>query len=204
MTNRIQNFNQFNEGRAFRGLVKGAFTTTQLVKMFIEAIKLNWEGIKKAFQTIPHGYKLINALDTIKSPNGFLMSDKLKVYKDKWGSDMLEDMRSAKEYIRDNVKNSKKLVDSLELSIQAVEKSLNDDLELADTLQDLKNKMTELSNWAKERGQPTIDYPSDWFEKPIFKMSEVELREEMDRALDNNDMLKARYIGQHLQKYYDN
>ena len=54
---------------------------------------------------------------------------------------------------------------------------------------------------SRERGYNSgIEYPEDYSDKPISKMDDKELEKEMDKALDDKNFTKAKFIGSHLNK----
>jgi len=209
MMKRIKNYEQFNEGRGFRGTAKTINFILTGMRSLGHLITLNWKNLVSVLKSIPHSNKMIDVLDTLRDESvPFWMKDKLEYYKEKFGRDMLVDIKEVREFISESpVKIEKK--EKYKIVLDSVKKTIDDalleDEGFKDTLQDLKNKIVDLSNMSKERGYDSgIEYPEDWFDKPISQMEEKDLRIEMDKALDNNDMIKARFIGKYLNKNFDN
>jgi hypothetical protein len=152
---------------------------------------------------------MIDILDIFRDESApFCMKDKIEFYKNKYGRDILNDIEEVKKFISESpakIEKKEKLTSVLDSIKKTIDDELLSDEEFKDTLQDLKNKIVDLSRMSKERGYDSgIEYPEDWFDKPISQMEEMDLRIEMDKALDNNDMIKARFIGKYLNKNFDN
>jgi hypothetical protein len=201
----LKNYQQFNEGKFFRGAAKTATIIGAGLKSLGNLITLNWKGLVYNIKSVPHVNKMIDILDLFRDENApFWMKDKMEFYKNKYGRDILNDMEEVKRFISESpMKTEKKekytsILDSLK---KTIDDALLDDEGFKDTLQDLKNKIVDLSTMSKEKGYNSgIDYPEDWFEKPISQMEEDELRKVMDKALDDKDFTKARFINKYLNK----
>jgi hypothetical protein len=205
----LKNYEQFNEGRFFRGVAKTANIIGSGLKSLGSLITLNWKGLVYNIKSIPHGNKMIDILDLFRDESApFWMKDKIEFYKNKYGRDILNDIEEVKKFISESpmkIEKKEKYTGILDSIKRTIDDALLDDEGFKDTLQDLKNKIVDLSRMSKERGYDSgIEYPEDWFDKPISQMEEMNLRIEMDKALDNNDMIKARFIGKYLNKNFDN
>lgn len=201
----LKNYQQFNEGKFFRGSAKSVNIIGVGLKSLGNLITLNWQGLVYNIKSVPHVNKMIDILDLFRDDNApFWMKDKMEFYKNKYGRDILNDMEEVKRFILESPMNTEKrekytgILDSFK---KTIDDALLDDEGFIDTLQDLKTKIVDLSTMAKEKGYDSgIDYPEDWFEKPISQMEEDELRKVMDKSLDDKDFVKSRFINKYLNK----
>lgn len=201
----LKNYQQFNEGKLFRGAVKSVNIIGIGLKSLGDLITLNWKGLVYNIKSVPNFNKMVDILDLLRDEDApLLMKDKMEFYENKYGRDILNDMEEVKRFILQSpMKTERKekytgILDSLK---KTIDDALLDDEGFKDTLQDLKNKIVELSEMSKERGYDSgIDYPEDWFERPISQMKEDELRKIMDKALDDKDFVKSRFINKYLNK----
>jgi len=205
----LKNYEQFNEGRFFRGVAKTANIIATGLKSLGSLITLNWKGLVYNIKSIPHSSKMIDILDLFRDESApFWMKDKIEFYKNKYGRDILNDIEEVKKFISESpmkIEKKEKYTGILDSIKKTIDDELLDDEGFKDTLQDLKNKIVDLSRISKEKGyDSSIEYPEDWFDKPISQMEESDLRIEMDKALDDNDIIKARFIGKYLNKNFDN
>lgn len=203
--NRIKNYEEFNEGKKFRAALKTANFIGTGLKSLANIITLNWKSLVFSLKSFPHGNKLIDIMDTFRdTDSGFFMEDKLKSYKKNFGRDMVSDIDKVKEFINSSKisdKRKDKHLNVLDKFKETIDQALLDDESFKDTLQDLKNKIVDLSKMSREKGYDSgIEYPEDWFNKPISQMDEKELQIEMDKALDDKNFTKAKFIGDYLKK----
>ena len=204
----LKKYQQFNEGKFFRGAAKTANIIGTGLNSLSNLITLNWKGLVDNMKSIPHTNKMINILDLFRDESvPFWMKEKIEFYKDKYGRDIFNDIEEVKIFISESSMKSEKknkYINALETIKKTIDEALLEDEGFKDTLQDLKNKIVDLSKMSKERGYESgIDYPEDWFDKPISKMEENELRKAMNKALDDKDFIKSRFIGKYLNKYFD-
>jgi hypothetical protein len=205
----LKNYEQFNEGKLFRGAAKTVNIIGSGLKSLGNLITLNWKGLVYNIKSISQVNKMIDILDLFRDESApFWMKDKIEFYKNKYGRDILSDIEEMRKFISESpmkIEKKEKYKSVLDSVKKTIDDALLEDEGFKDTLQDLKNKIVDLSNMSKERGYDSgIEYPEDWFDKPISQMEEKDLRIEMDKALDNNDMIKARFIGKYLNKNFDN
>lgn len=203
--NRIKNYEEFNEGKKFRAALKTANFIGTGLKSLANIITLNWKSLVFSLKSFPHGNKLIDIMDTFRdNDSGFFMEDKLKSYKKNFGRDMVSDIDEVKEFINSSKisdKRKDKYLNVLDKFKETIDQALLDDESFKDTLQDLKNKIVDLSKMSREKGYDSgIEYPEDYSDKPISQMNDKELEEEMDKALDDKNFTKAKFIGRHLNK----
>lgn len=209
MMKHLKNYEQFNEGKLFRGAAKTVNIIGSGLKSLGNLITLNWKGLVYNIKSISQVNKMIDILDLFRDESApFWMKDKIEFYKNKYGRDILSDIEEMRKFISESpmkIEKKEKYKSVLDSVKKTIDDALLEDEGFKDTLQDLKNKIVDLSNMSKERGYDSgIEYPEDWFDKPISQMEEKDLRIEMDKALDNNDMIKARFIGKYLNKNFDN
>jgi len=205
----LKNYEQFNEGKLLRGAAKTVNIIGSGLKSLGNLITLNWKGLVYNIKSISRVNKMIDILDLFRDESApFWMKDKIEFYKNKYGRDILSDIEEMRKFISESpmkIEKKEKYKSVLDSVKKTIDDALLEDEGFKDTLQDLKNKIVDLSNMSKERGYDSgIEYPEDWFDKPISQMEEKDLRIEMDKALDNNDMIKARFIGKYLNKNFDN
>jgi len=209
MMKHLKNYEQFNEGKLFRGAAKTVNIIGSGLKSLGNLITLNWKGLVYNIKSISQVNKMIDILDLFRDESApFWMKDKIEFYKNKYGRDILSDIEEMRKFISESpmkIEKKEKYKSVLDSVKKTIDDALLEDEGFKDTLQDLKNKIVDLSNMSKERGYDSgIEYTEDWFDKPISQMEEKDLRIEMDKALDNNDMIKARFIGKYLNKNFDN
>ena len=209
MMKHLKNYEQFNEGKLLRGAAKTVNIIGSGLKSLGNLITLNWKGLVYNIKSISRVNKMIDILDLFRDESApFWMKDKIEFYKNKYGRDILSDIEEMRKFISESpmkIEKKEKYKSVLDSVKKTIDDALLEDEGFKDTLQDLKNKIVDLSNMSKERGYDSgIEYPEDWFDKPISQMEEKDLRIEMDKALDNNDMIKARFIGKYLNKNFDN
>jgi hypothetical protein len=203
--NHLKNYEEFNEGKKFRGALKTVNVIGTGLKSLASIITLNWNSLVFNLKSFPYGNKLIDIMDIFRdTDSGFFMEDKLKSYKKNFGRDMISDIDEVKEFINSSKisdKRKDKQLNVLDKFKETIDQALLDDESFKDTLQDLKNKIVDLSKMSRERGYNSgIEYPEDYSDKPISKMNDKELDKEMDKALDDKNFTKAKFIGSHLNK----
>ena len=105
--NHLKNYEEFNEGKKFRGALKTVNVIGTGLKSLASIITLNWNSLVFNLKSFPYGNKLIDIMDTFRdTDSGFFMEDKLKSYKKNFGRDMISDIDEVKEFI-----NSSKISD---------------------------------------------------------------------------------------------